>query len=291
MSSEIFNRTKKVFKIVQLPKLITIEDYGVKDCCDVYNVFAELQQTETWKNDITSAWVKLFESTDTASFVLKKDDVAVSNYALIVKSFDVEKEEYSKYVTINWSEVLSQEGAGCYTLEVSSNISGQSQTTIWGMYRLQPYSSSLAKNQIRIKAVFNQFHSIEDIDFTNSNIVDTLRVYGMFGNRRPNFQIDNNINQKRNVENIVREQLNTYELLTDPVKSNYTNKLIDLYLLSETDLYLTDHNDFNHVQTYKDFNVVVQESPEVDYKNLSNLASVKCVLSDKVKNKRSFYNG
>jgi len=291
MSDPIFNRTKKVFKIVQLPKVITIEDYGTKDCCDVYNVFAESVITETWKNDVTSAWVKLNESTDTASFVLKKDGVAVTNYSVMPKSFDTSKEQYSKYVTISWYDVLIQEGAGCYTLEVSSNVSGQSQTTIWGMYNLQPFSTALAKNQIRIKAVFNQFHTIEDIDFTNSNVVDTLRVYGMFGNRRPNFAIDNNINQKRKVENIIREQLNTYELLTDPVKSNYTNKLIDLYLLSETDLYITDHNDFNHVQTYKDFNVVVAESPEVDYKNLSNLANVKCIVSDKVKNKRSYYNG
>lgn len=291
MSSPIFNRVKKVFKIVTLPKVITIEDYGVKECCDKYNVFGEINQTETWKNDVTSAWVKLFESTDTATFSLKKDGVAVTNYVINVNSFDTSRELYSKYITIKWNEVLALEGAGCYTLEVTSNISGFTNTTIWGMYYLQPYSTQLARNQIRIKAHFNQFHTIEDIDFTNSNVVDTLRVYGMFGNRKPNFVIDNNINQKRNVDNIVREQMNTYELLTDPVKSNYTSKLIDLYLLSETDLYITDHNDFNHVQTYKDFNVIVQESPEVDYKNLSNLASVKCVLSDKVKNKRAYYNG
>ena len=291
MSSPIFNRVKKVFKIVTLPKVVTIEDYGVKDCCDVYNVFAEINKTDDWKNDVTSAWAKLFEQADTATFVLKKNGVAVTNYILVKKSFDTDREQYSKYVTINWSEVLALEGIGCYTLEVTSVVSGFTFTTVWGMYNLQVYSTMLAKNQIRIKAVFNQLHTIEDIDFTNSNVVDTLRVFGMFGNRKPNFAIDNNINQKRKVENIIREQLNTYELLTDPVKSNYTSKLIDLYLLSETDLYITDHNDFNHVQTYKDFNVVVEDSPEVDYKNLSNLASVKCVVSDKIKNKRSYYNG
>lgn len=291
MSLPIFNRVKKVFKIVQLPKVVTIEDYGVEECCDIYNVFAEINKTEDWKNDVTSAWVKLFEQTDTATFSLKKDGVALSNYVLTVNSFDIEKELYSKYVTINWSEVLSLEGSGCYTLEVTSVISGFTSTTVWGIYKLQPYSILSAKNQIRVKAVFNQYHTIEDIDFTNSNVVDTLRVNGMFGNRKPNFVIDNNINQKRKTENIIREQLNTYELLTDPVKSNYTSKLIDLYLLSETDLYITDHNDFNHVQTYKDFNVIVEESPDVDYKNLSNLASVKCVVSDKVKNKRAYYNG
>ena len=291
MSEPIFNRVKRVYKTVTLPKVVTIEDYGVKDCCDIYNVFAQTVKTDEWKNDVTSAWVKLNESADTATFSLKKDGVALSNYTLVVKSFDTDKEQYSKYVTINWSEVLALEGIGCYTLEVSSVLSGTPFTTVWGIYNLQVYSTFSAKNQIRIKAVFNQFHTIEDIDFTNSNVVDTLRVYGMFGNRRPNFAIDNNINQKRKVENIIREQLNTYELLTDPVKSNYTNKLIDLYLLSETDLYITDHNDFNHVQTYKDFNVIVEESPEVDYKNYSNLANVKCIVSDKVKNKRSYYNG
>jgi len=291
MSSPIFNRVKKVYKIVTLPKVVTIEDYGTKDCCDIYNVFAQTVKTDEWKNDVTSAWAKLNESTDTATFSLKKDGVALSNYTLVVKNFDTEKEQYSKYVTINWSEVLSLEGAGCYTLEVSSVLSGTPFTTVWGIYNLQPYSTFLAKNQIRLKAVFNQFHTIEDIDFTNSNVVDTLRVFGMFGNRKPNFAIDNLINQKREVKNVIREQINNYELLTDPVKSNYTSKLIDLYLLSETDLYITDHIDFNHVQTYKDFNVIVEDSPEVDYKNLSNLASVKCVVSDKVRNKRSYYNG
>jgi hypothetical protein len=291
MSSPIFNRVKKVFKIVTLPKVVTIEDYGVKDCCDVYNVFAEINKTDDWKNDVTSAWAKLFEQADTATFVLKKNGVAVTNYILVKKSFDTDREQYSKYVTINWSEVLALEGIGCYTLEVTSVVSGFTFTTVWGMYNLQVYSTMLAKNQIRVKAVFNQFHTIEDIDFTNSNVVDTLRVFGMFGNRKPNFAIDNLINQKREVKNVVREQLNNYELLTDPIKSNYTSKLLDLYLLSETDLFITDHNDFNHVQTYKDFNVIVEDSPEVDYKNLSNLASVKCVVSDKIKNKRSYYNG
>lgn len=291
MSTPIFNRTKREFKIIQLPKVTTIEDYGVKDCCDVYNVFAEITPTETWKNDVTSAWAKLNESTDTATFTLKKDDVALVNYTLTINNFDITKEPYSKYVTINWSDVLAQEGPGCYTLQVAKNVSGVSFTTIWGIYKLQPYSTYLAKNQVRLKAVFNQYHSLEDIDFTNSNVVDTLRLYGMFGNRKPNFAIDNQINQKRNTENITREQLNTYELLTDPIKSNYTDKLIDLYLLSETDLFLTDHNDFNHVQIYKDFNLVVQESPEVDYKNLSNLASIKCILADKTKNRRSYYKG
>ena len=54
MSVPIFNRVKKVFKIVQLPKVVTVEDYGVEECCDIYNVFAEINKTEDWKNDVTS---------------------------------------------------------------------------------------------------------------------------------------------------------------------------------------------------------------------------------------------
>ena len=284
-----FNRTKRCFKVITLPTVITPDDYGVKECCEPYNVFAQTVQTDSWKNDTTSAWAKLYEQSDTATFTLSKNNIPVTNYTLQVKSFD--KETYSKYVTINWIDVLAQEGIGCYTLEVATSVGGFLSTTVWGVYNLQIYSSASAKNQVRLKAIFNQYHTIENIDFTNSNVVDTLRVYGFFGQRKPNYQIDNLIYQNRRVENIVREQLNSYELLTDPIKSNYTSKLIDLYLLSETDLYISDHNFFNHIQTYKDFNVIVNESPEVDYKEFSNLASIKCIVGDKIRNKRSYYNG
>ena len=289
MAGYLYNRTKKCFKVTKKRGEAPVEDYGAKECCEPMLVLAHLSDTETWKNDKTSAWEKLDFTTDIVAFKLYNESEVLTSYQPVLTP--IQAEDTAFYVTIDWQQVLQIDGVGCYRLMVEYTIDGTSGTYEWGHYKLLPYTSENARNSVRVRSVFNQYHKIEDIDFTGSIVQDTLRFGGFFGKRQPNAVVDNLIYQGRIEKNVQRENLNTYELNTDPMKEFYISKLVDLHLLSETEIYLSDHNEFNLTYTYKDIPLIVKESPELDHKEFSRLTSLKCVFSDKIKDKLSKYNG
>jgi hypothetical protein len=291
MAGFLYNRTKKCFSVIKKrdKPTATSESYGLAECCEPMLVLAHASSSETWKNDITSAWESLDFATDDVTFKLyNENDELIANQPNI---FAFNTNALNFYTTINWQTILNTEGTGCYRLMVELTLSGTTTSYEWGHYNLQPYTADNAKNSIRIRSIFNQYHKIEDIDFTGENVEDTIRIHGYFGSRQPNTVVDNLIYQSRIEKNVQRENLNTYELITDPIRTWYIDKLIDLHLLSECEIFLSDHNPFNLTYIYKDTPLIVKESPEIEYKEFSRLASVKCIFSDKIKDKLSKYNG
>jgi hypothetical protein len=101
--------------------------------------------------------------------------------------------------------------------------------------------------------------------------------------------IDNIIYDNREMKKVIRENLNTYEIITDPICEEFTKSLKDLYLLSENELFISDYNAHNHSYRYQDLPVIVTESPEIEYYDFSREAKLTCIVGDKFKNKRSYY--
>jgi hypothetical protein len=93
------------------------------------------------------------------------------------------------------------------------------------------------------------------------------------------------------MKRVIRENLNEYEITTDPEDECIIKPMIDLYLLSENELFISDYNAHNHSYRYLDIPVIVQESPEIEYKDFSRKAVLKCKVSDKFKNQRTYFNG
>ena len=91
------------------------------------------------------------------------------------------------------------------------------------------------------------------------------------------------------MKKVIRENLNTYEIHVDPTCNEHIDKLTDLYLLSENELYLSDYNAHNPSYKYQDVAAIVQESPEIVYFDFSREVGLKCVVGDKFKDKRSYY--
>ena len=170
-------RIKAFYPSIKLPKVFEEPDRGFMRCCCPYVVLASASG-DTWKNDITSAWVKLSSPLDTVDFVLTKDGVN-SSYQPTVNTFV--REPFGKYVTINWNDVLTSDGAGCYTLNVTFDIAGIQQTFKWGIYTLKPYTIENALKTARIRVKFNSYQEIEQLDFTDSEIIDTFRFHGFIG--------------------------------------------------------------------------------------------------------------
>lgn len=298
MSALRYNRTKQCFRIIPKRKKKATEtfDDSPTECCTPMLVLASITDpTTTWKNDVTSAWFKLDDyPVDTVEFKLYKEVNGVdtlANYQPTKNSFEVNPFSTDYYATILWKTVLSTDGEGCYHYKVEAVVGGVTITENWGDFQLLTYSADNAKNTIRLKVVLNQFHNIENIDFTGSKVVDTLRLNGFFGKREPNMVIDNLVYQDRKSYNVQREIINNYTLFTDPIKEDVADTIIDLYLLSEFELYVSDHNPFNYTSQFKDTPLIVEESPTLEYIDFTNFVKITAKLQDKKKDKLTKYNG
>jgi hypothetical protein len=284
-----YNRTKKCFRLPTKRNRETTppEVYATKECCEPMLVLALVGDNTSWKNDVTSAWWKVNDKVaDQVSFKLYKKGDVLATY------------QPSKYpytyddvfgVTIKWQDVLQLSGAGCYYLKIDYVINGSSGSMIWGEYLLKPYSIPNAKGTIRVKVNLNQYYSIEDTNFKDMNIVDCIRINGFFGNMIPNYKIDNLIYQDRKYENVQRERIATYTMLTDPIKYRFTDLLMNLYLLAENSIWLSDYNEFNHSWFLKDKELIVNSSPEPEYFEYSRYAKLKCEFTDKTRNNLAKY--
>jgi len=272
---------------IKLPEVFVEQNRGLKDCCCKYYVLAS-GDTDSWKNDVTSAWVKLSGLGDSYSFRLYKEGQPTT-YVCPEYTFINEPNAY--YTTIEWADVLASDGIGCYALVVDFEISGITGQFTWGKYDLKEYSIQNALKTARIKAIFNGYQQTDGIDFTASNVVSTHRFFGFIGNRQPNSEIDNIIYENREMKRVIRENLNDYEIITEPSDECIIKPMIDLYLLSENQLFISDYNAHNHSYRYFDVPVIVAESPSIEYKDYSRKATLTCKVSDKFKTNRTYYNG
>lgn len=273
------------YNSVKLPQICIDQNRGIEDCCCEELVLAK-STNNSWETDKTSAWMKLSDPADLVSFDLYKDGV-LTTYSTTLNEFPNETNAY--YTTIHWIDVLNLDGIGCYELKVNYDISGIQGIFTWGKYKLLPFTVKNALTTARIRAQFDGYHEIEQIDFTGSDIESTYRFNGFIGNRQPNTEIDNIIYNNREMKRVIRENLNEFEILVDPSLKCVTKPLVDLYLLSENNLYISDYNAHNHDYCINDLPVIVSQSPELTYYDFSRKASLKCVVSDKFKNKRTYY--
>ena len=281
------DRIFRQYEVVKLPDTFVEQNRGIKDCCCTYYVLGSPDQ-ETWKKDQTSAWIKLSGLGDTHTFTLYKNGQPTTyvcpNYSFI-------NEPNAFYTTVEWSDVLALDGVGCYTLKVEFVISGITGDFTWGKYDLKPYNIQNALKTARIKAIFNGYHEVDQIDFTASNVESTHRFFGYIGNRQPNTEIDNIIYDNREMKRVIRENLNDYEIITEPSDECIIRPMVELYLLSENQLFISDYNAHNHSYRYLDIPVIVSESAQIEYKDLSRKATLTCKVSDKFKSNRTYYNG
>lgn len=289
MAIPLYNRTKKCFRLPTKRNKETTppEVYATKECCEPMLVLALVGDNTSWKNDVSSAWWKVSDvAVDIVDFKLYKkgDELAIYQPSKYEYTYD------SVFgTTIKWQDVLALDGIGCYYLKIDYTIDGESGTMIWGEYLLKQYSIPNAKGNIRVKVRLNQYYSIENINFKAMNIIDCIRINGFFGNMTPNYKIDNLIYENRKYENVQRERIAIYTMYTDPIKYRFTDLLMNLYLLAENSIWLSDYNEFNHSWFLKDKELIVDKSPEPEYLEYSRYAKLKCEFTDKVRNNLAKY--
>jgi hypothetical protein len=272
------------FDSIKIPKDFSEPDRGLDECCCEWLVLGS--SGSSWENDKTSAWIKLSSGLDSSTFTLLKNG---NPTAYVPTSLPLPQEPNGFYCTINWYDVLLSDGAGCYSLVIQFNISGILGTLNWGNYKLKPYTVNNAKGTARIRAIFNGRQEAEQINFTGADVVSDIRFNGFIGKRQPNMEIDNIIYGNREMKRVIRENLYSYEIGTDPLQECFIRPMIETYLLSENELYISDYNVGNHSYRYTDLAVIVQESPEIEYYDFSRLAKLTCKVGDKFKTQRTYY--
>tara|TARA_R110000772_G_scaffold36091_3_gene86577 strand:+ start:3645 stop:4832 length:1188 start_codon:yes stop_codon:yes gene_type:complete len=286
---DLQERQEKKYDSILLPSTFEEQNRGNKDCCCEYNVLGNAGG-ESWKTDITSAWIKVSSLSDLIEFRLfKKDSSGTITQNILLTKTIFPNDNFAYYSTIEWSEILNTYGVGCYEFKIEYSIAGIVGSLDWGTYNLRQYSIDNALHTARVRVKYNGYQEIEQINFSGSDVQDTFRFFGFIGNRQPNTEIDNIIYGNREMKRVIRENLNTYEIITDPSEECITRPLIERFLLSENELYISDYNAFNHSYRYEDLAVIVEESPELEYFDFSRKAKLTCKVSDKFKNKRTYY--
>ena len=282
-------RCKQELKVIRFPKGLEEEDRGLKGgCCCETLVLASTTDTDPAINDIKGVYIKKTDPADVVSFQIEKCGVGVLPNLGVVKTFpqdtDVIGFEY------DWRQYLSAHGPGKYKISKVYTMSGVSGAALEGVFTLKPYSIQNARGTVRILSVFNSYFLPEEVDFTGSGYRDSIRFKGFFGFRKPGTEVRELIDKGLVSVKTTRQNLNVYELLTDPVLECITSRLLDFFFLNDDETYVTDHNASNHSYQYFDKPLVIEEEPDVNYIKRSRLATVNVVYSDRKKNKKSFYN-
>ena len=282
-------RFKEKVAIIRFPQGFSEEDRGVKlGCCTNFQVLASTTSNDTWKNDIELAYVKKSTLTDIVTFTIEKcgtsgllpnlGDTAVFNQDSLAAGF-----------MFDWKQYLTTYGEGTYTIKVIFTISGVAGGYDWGVYDLKNFSINTASNTIRVKSKFNSYSMSENIDFSNSNCLTTLRLNGYFGDPQDNTEIRQLITKGRVSQKTSRENLTQYEHSTVPLLVMFTRRL-KFQLLNQDECFISDHNKTNHNYNLFDTPVVLSESAEFVYRTGSRLADVKASFGTRKKDQKSFYN-
>ena len=263
-------RFKEDISVIKFPEGFTEENRGLKECCTCsFTVMADLSDSTSYKNDIELVSIKKGTVSDAVSFSI--EDCSGNILANLGVDAVYPQDNLAVGFMYSWRDYLSTYGIGKYIIKVNFTIAGISGGYTWGIYDLKPFSITNAKGSVRIKSAFNSYSLKEDIDYSGSNCISTLRFRGFFGDRQPKTEINQLIDKGRYVVKTTRENLNTYELKSDPLSECFTKRIIDQHLLNEDGCYISDHNASNHSYQYYDTPVVLQETAEIEYRAYYNI--------------------
>jgi len=282
------NVHKDDFNKIKLPADAISEDRGLRNCGTPYLVVADTEDASYWKNDRTGIAYKfdsmLIELEDAEGNVIEAPGIAVSfPYQSDARGF-----------VIDWRQVVAdgQLAQGCYRVIVNWELGGNSGAFYYGSFNLLSYSFFNVQKTVRLFVVLNDLVRKQGINYKDSGFGTTIRFKGQFGYMQPNYDTENIVYTNRTREKVRNEALRTYELRSNYLLSCQTRMIDEEYLLTANQIYVTDHNANNHVQSYFDFPVILSEdeSPSFEY-NEGIYAKVSASFKEKVAVSESKYDG
>ena len=283
----IEDRHQRKYDAIQLPEVFEEEDRGFAKCCTKFLVLAN-GTSKTEENDVSSAWLNLSDPSDTFEFVVVDENDVPTSFQPDAEAFPNEENAY--FFTVQWKDILASNGEGCYSIKVTYNIGGVDGFFTWRYYELKFFTVQEALCTARIRVKFNLNQSIEGINFTGSNVEDSIRFNGQIKKDQSNTEIDNLIYDSRRIETVVNENLPTYLIKTDPYTDEVLRLFTDLYLLSANEMFISDYNAHTSSYRIKDIPVTIKDTPERSSADaFSRFETISCTVTNRIANERTYY--
>lgn len=281
-------RTISYALFVKLPEEPIVPDLIYKECCTEILVLAD-QSGKAHKNDYTGMYYQKQIDNENCDFVLiKKSDN--SEYQLMDDTFGLfkdfgditENEKLSTFV-VDWSKVLNALGEGAYQLKKNITITGLTFEDFGNTYTLKTYSDLISDKTIRLDVKMNGYLEKENIDFTGSGFVSSIRIDGFFGRREPQYELDNIVYRSKKVENITTKMSNIYKMQSGIIPECLSSQIFDFYLLG-TELFANDYNLNNHSYKYKSFPIIYENNEGTKYYTENRKARLNLTFKDRYAN-------
>jgi len=262
---------------------------GIKKCCDVELKCASLTNNARKYNCITAIYL----IADSYTVTLKNANGNATTYTPPVTTV-FPNDPDALFVQIEWQDVLIQDGAGMYTVEISGYFLNSVLQTpfVWGEYELKPYESDGIYNRegtLRVLSKFNSVNSKLGINFTGANIYDSLIINGKFGYNEPNTEVNNTTYLDGRRESFKREDFDTWELKTNLVSQYFIDRL-RFHILAENETWLSDNNATSPSYFLFDIPLIVKEGYVPEYFDGSRLQKGTAIYEDKVRACRVHFN-
>ena len=280
------NAHKARFVKANVPQIFDAQNRGFSECQTPFLVLASTTETKPYYNDVTGVFLKRALSSDTVDFILEFGGEEITKFGTSVYFPGTPLAE--GYV-IDWRQHLADTGAGCYTVKIDAVIAGVPIQYTYGKFDLLPWNVDTAMHTVRLYSKFDSYALNYDVNFKGSGFVDSIRFNGFFGKMKPNTVVNNLASVDHLMKKTTRENNKTYELTTDLLNHCHTRRIIDLHLLHENDIYISDHNPQNHSYDYRDVSVIVDEVGEPEYKDSVRGAVLSAIFKDKKPYYQSLY--
>lgn len=243
------------------------------------------------KNDFTRLLIQLSLTTDTAIIKIIKceNGVDVEKATIVDNTFGTFfvpsffPDNLKIGFEANWNAIFNAFGHGDYKFTVDTVLIGVASTTTSWIYSLQEFSEEAASDTVLIKSEQARDGIIEGgIDYTGFNWINTLRIFGTFGQANPTLEKDHYQTQGR-LDRQIRDKITTnYTLETELIPFEVISPFIYDNLLANS-ISIMNYDLFGFLPLYKFIDVVPEEIEEPTYFPRNTNGKFTITFSDKLK--------
>lgn len=293
---EVFNQDFKILHPIIIIK--DLSSIGKEHECDFQvKVFAHLADTtDIYKNDFTAPLISLNNSQPNAKLFLEKqgacdftqiaqlnDDTYGYEFGTVDDpdiQFNGNRPDWIGY-HIDWHNVLTIDGAGCYRirLEFDDFITGATSIEFSYTYDLKPYSDDLADGTSRYTyGIFggvrgSQFKDDEIIDYGTVKWTRQIRVEGVFGYSDGQSYTSEYLREQSGAQKWLQDSsIETYQADLKGLPSSLHQEFKKVVLHADS-IIVDDYNEFN-INEYVNKRILRDSDYEPDYDRFVSYSSV-----------------
>ena len=250
--------------VATLPASNIEEDRGQNECCQEFYALASSTSTSVVFNDVFLATHKRADLSETVTFIIQKcgESAILTNYGNVRVC---PQDPLASLFEYDWRQYLINYTPGFYIISKQFDLLGATFDIPIAKVRLWEYTPE---------------HARED---------DTLRLSGIFHKWNPKPTERALLTKGRKLEKVKGQLDNEYTLDLDPLKNLFIDRLINLHLLNNNYLWITDNNVVNPRYNYTEKPVAfITDSAEPE--EIGRYTEYEIKFRDRSDNHRSLHN-